>query len=180
MPLPFSSSSINQTSAIETPAYSTSPVYPVSRASPPIVTSSEPVNKVDAFIELLKKTAANQADLVGHDKDLRNEPADVDMDQDLRSPDANPNDDNYMDTPLSPPPETDMDVQVMETPATLTADVLSSLAALAGKDSGVVAGGFSALGGLNLADILSKVESAQSGTTTDSGFQQHVSSLTLK
>lgn len=130
-------------------------------------------------MELLKQQAAQA------DQDLRPaETNDEQMDQDLRSP-SNVNqpeqmDYDELDTPLSPPPEQDEPVPAPTTSASsgLTLDALSTLAALAGKDSNSMTASLNLVGGLDLASILSKVESAQSSNSTNPPTQaQNVSNL---
>jgi hypothetical protein len=120
---------------------------------------------------LIQKQAGEQ---LNDDRDLRLpvEEITIDEDKDLRVLE----DDE--ESPLSPPMES-MDIPSVPEPVTskpaaqptLTMDDLSTLAALAGK--GDVVGGLN----LDLAAILSKVESAQSGSAASAS--QHVSLLTL-
>lgn len=175
LPLPFSS--VTGNSHLEFQQNILDNLPPM---SPPLITSTTlapETDKVDAFMDLLKKSAGNQLD----DQDLRpSGNGQEDMDQDLRLP---PNGDteelmdyDQLDTPMSPSAES---MDTSEPPTTkpassggITMDALSTLATLAGKDTGSI--NLNLVGGLDLAGILSKVESAQQASTTPQ-IQQHVS-----
>jgi hypothetical protein len=153
LPLPFSSVTINSSNINKSPIYQSSEKK---INSPPIIASaSEPVNKVDAFIEMLKKQVSAQDELIDKDRDLRPDDVEMELDQDFRVSTTNPQTENSLNA----------STETSSKPS-LTLDALSALAALAGKDSGSMTSSLSGIGNLNLAEILSKVESAQSGTSS--------------